>query len=52
MTFDGEDGVDAVALSAEFFQLALDQLKKRLFQGQEEGVLPVKDNTKSSLLQV
>lgn len=52
VTFDGEDGVDAGALSAEFFQLALDQVKKRLFQGQEEGVLPVKDSTKSSLFRI
>ena len=52
VTFDGEDGVDAGALSAEFFQLALDQVKKRLFQGQEERVLPVKDSTKSSLFRI
>lgn len=52
VTFDGEDGVDAGALSAEFFQLALDQVKKQLFQGQEERVLPVKDSTKSSLFRI
>ena len=47
MTFQGEDGVDA-----EFFQLALDQIKKRLFQGKPERVLPIKDSTKSMLFQI
>ena len=52
VTFDGEDGVDAGALSAEFFQLALDQVKKRLFQGKKVRVLPIKDCTKSSLFRI
>ena len=47
VTFQGEDGVDA-----EFFQLALDQIKKRLFQGKPERVLPIKDLTKSMLFQI
>ena len=52
VTFQGEDGVDAGALSAEFFQLALDQIKKRLFQGKPERVLPIKDSTKAMLFQI
>lgn len=52
VSFEGEDGVDAGALSAEFFQLALDQIKKRLFQGKPERVLPIKDSTKSMLFQI
>ena len=49
VAFEGEDGVDAGALAAEFFQLALDQVKKRLFQGKPERVLPIKDSTKAHL---
>ena len=30
VAFEGEDGVDAGALAAEFFQLALDQVSKTL----------------------
>ena len=52
VTFQGEDGVDAGALSAEFFQLALDQIKKRLFQGKPERALPIKDYTKAMLFQI
>ena len=52
VTFQGEDGVDAGALSAEFFQLALDQIKKWLFQGKPDRVLPIKDSTKALLFQI
>lgn len=52
VTFEGEDGIDAGALSAEYFQLALDQVKKRLFQGKPERVLPIKDSTKAQLFHI
>ena len=38
-----------VPLQLSFFQLALDQVKKRLFQGKTERVLPIKDSTKAHL---
>ena len=52
MSFEGEEGIDAGALSAEFFQLALDQIKKRLFQGKVDRVIPIKDSTKLMLFRI
>ena len=49
LAFEGEDGVDAGALSAEFYQLTLDQVKTRLFLGKPQRVLPIKDLTKAHL---
>ena len=37
------------ALSAEFYHLTLDQVKRRLFLGKPERVLPIKDLTKAHL---
>ena len=52
VSFEGKVGIDAGALSAEFFQLALDQIKKRLFQGKVDRVTPIKDSTKLVLFRI
>ena len=52
VSFEGEEGIDAGALSAEFFQLALDQIKTRLFQGKVDRVIPIKDSTKLMLFRI
>ncbi len=52
VSFEGEEGVDAGAISAEFFRIALEQSKKRLFQGGLERVVPVKDATKLMLFRL
>lgn len=49
IAFEGEDGVDAGSLSADFYQLTLDQVKTRLFLGKPERVLPITDLTKAHL---
>ncbi|KXJ17089.1 hypothetical protein AC249_AIPGENE19115 [Exaiptasia diaphana] len=52
VVFKDEDGLDAGAVSREFFHLALQQIKKRLFIGEENRAIPIKDFTKLFLFQV
>ena len=50
--FDGEDGVDGGAIKREFFTLALNEIKQRLFEGQDANMLPVKDSSKGILFRI
>jgi len=46
--FGGEDGLDGGAMKADFFELLLEQIKIRLFEG-DEYLIPVGDNSKGLL---
>ena len=50
--FKDEEGCDVGALSAEFFYLALNEIRKRLFQGDSTRVLPIKDSSKHMLFHI
>eukprot|EP00794_Sanderia_malayensis_P020918 gene20918-22972_t len=52
VSFEGEAGLDAGAISAEIFMLLLHQLKKRLFIGATEQVIPIKDRSKLPLFRL
>lgn len=49
--FEGEDGLDGGAMKAEFFELLLEQIRKRLFEG-DEYLIPVGDSSKGLLLKL
>lgn len=49
--FEGEDGLDGGAMKAEFFELLLEQVKKRLFEG-DEYLIPVGDSSKGLLMKL
>ncbi len=52
VSFKNEDGLDGGAMKVEFFSLALQEVKQRLFEGKEENVIPIKDATKGVLFQI
>lgn len=52
LSFKDEDGLDAGAITKEFFQILLEEIKKRLFQGNTNKVVPIKDCTKLFLFQI
>eukprot|EP00794_Sanderia_malayensis_P002275 gene2275-2615_t len=52
VSVEGEAGLDAGAVSAEFFMVLLHQLKKRLFIGVAEQIIPIKDRLKCLLFQL
>eukprot|EP00112_Aurelia_sp_Birch-Aquarium-sp1_P004800 Seg1544.10 transcript_id=Seg1544.10/GoldUCD/mRNA.D3Y31 product="hypothetical protein" protein_id=Seg1544.10/GoldUCD/D3Y31 len=50
--FCNEDGIDGGAIKREFFNLAFKEIRKRLFEGPEESMLPVKDSSKGLLFRI
>ncbi len=52
VSFVDEEGLDGGALKVEFFNLAWDEVKKRLFTGNGISLLPIKDTTKLFLFRV
>ncbi len=52
VAFDGEEGLDGGAMKIEFFTLALNEIKARLFEGAERNMVPIKDATKGILFQL
>ena len=50
--FTGEEGLDGGAVKHEFFSLLLREVKKRLFEGCEFNLIPIKDITKGVLFRV
>ena len=52
IAFKGEDGLDAGAIKAEFFEMLLKEIQQRLFEGSEWSMLPVKDSSKGLLFQL
>ena len=52
VSFNGEDGLDAGAIKAEFFEMLLKEIQQRLFEGSEWSMLPVKDSSKGLLFQL
>lgn len=50
--FKGEDGLDGGAMKTEYFNLLLEEVKNRLFEGENNSLLPVKDITKAVLFKV
>lgn len=52
VAFHGEEGLDGGAMKIEFFTLALNEIKARLFEGAERNMVPIKDATKGMLFQL
>ena len=52
VSFKNEDGLDGGAMKIEFFLLALQEVKNRLFEGNEANLIPIKDATKCLLFQL
>lgn len=52
VSFRNEEGLDGGAMKVEFFTLALQEVKNRLFEGTEPNMIPIKDATKSLLFQL
>ena len=52
VSFKGEEGLDGGALKIEFFNLAWDEVKQRLFSGNPPSLLPIKDIKKLFLFQL
>lgn len=52
ISFKDEDGLDGGAMKVEFFSLALQEVKRRLFEGKEGNLVPIKDATKGVLFQL
>ncbi len=52
VAFDGEEGLDGGVMKIEFFTLALNEIKARLFEGAERNMVPIKDATKGILFQL
>ena len=50
VSFANEDGLDGGAMKIEFFSMALNEIKVRLFEGTEPNMVPIKDATKGMLL--
>lgn len=42
VSFEGEGGLDGGAMKTECFTLALQEVKKRLFEGKESNMVPIK----------
>ncbi|CAB4011500.1 E3 ubiquitin- ligase, partial [Paramuricea clavata] len=47
VSFKNEEGLDGGAMKIEFFSLALNEVKSRLFEGAEPNMVPIKDATKA-----
>ena len=52
INFKGEEGLDGGAIKAKFFELLLQQIQMRLFEGDEYSKIPVKDRSKGMLLKL
>ena len=52
VSFKNEDGLDGGAMKIEFLSLALQEVKNRLFEGNEANLIPIKDATKDLLFQL
>lgn len=52
IAFKGEDGLDAGAIKAEFFEMLLKEIQQQLFEGSDWSMLPVKDSSKGLLFQL
>lgn len=52
VSFKNEEGLDGGAMKIEFFSLALNEVKSRLFEGTEHNMVPIKDATKGMLFQL
>ena len=52
VSFTNEDGLDGGAMKTEFFQLVLGEVSKRLFEGDEMSLLPVKESSKLFLFRM
>ena len=52
VSFKNEEGLDGGAIKIEFFSLALNEVKSRLFEGAEPNMVPIKDATKGMLFQL
>ncbi|CAB4020410.1 E3 ubiquitin- ligase SMURF2-like [Paramuricea clavata] len=52
VSFKNEEGLDGGAMKIEFFSLALNEVKSRLFEGAEPNMVPIKDETKGMLFQL
>ena len=52
VSFKNEEGLDGGAMKVEFFSLALQEVKNRLFEGTEPNMIPIKDATKGLLFQL
>ena len=52
VSFKNEEGLDGGAMKIEFFSLALNEVKSRLFEGAEPNMVPIKDATKGMLFQL
>lgn len=50
--FKEEEGLDAGAMRAEFFELLLKEIQLRLFEGPQESQLPVRESSKAFLLKL
>ena len=49
VSFKNEEGLDGGVMKLEFFSLALNEVKARLFEGAEPEMVPIKDATKGVL---
>ncbi len=52
ISFNGEDGLDAGAIKAEFFEILLKEIQQRLFEGSWLSLLLVRYSTKGLLFQL
>ena len=52
VTFQGEPGLDAGAIKAEFFEIVFGQIQSRLFEGNEYALVPVRDSSKGLLFKL
>ena len=52
VSFKNEEGLDGGAMKIEYFSLALNEVKARLFEGIEGNMVPIKDATKGMLFQL
>ena len=50
--FKEEEGLDAGAMRAEFFELLLKEIQLHLFEGPQESQLPVRESSKAFLLKL
>ena len=50
--FKGEEGLDGGAMKVEFFNMAWEQVTKRLFEGNVHSIVPIKDITKTFLFRL
>ena len=52
VSFKNEEGLDGGAMKIEYFSLALNEVKARLFEGMEGNMVPIKDATKGMPFQL